>query len=59
MRQKAMLFILFVTLMLSGCNAHHPIQKAGLVLATDDKEQWDVKDKLLVQGEGNSHQVVS
>ncbi len=54
-----MLFLLFVTLMLSGCNAHHPIQKAGLVLATDDKEQWDVKDKLLVQGEGNSHQVVS
>jgi len=45
--------------MLSGCATKPPAPIAGLnVLTADDGKQWDVPNKLIQQGEGNSYRVL-
>ncbi len=53
------IIIVSLALMLSGCATQAPVPKAGLtVLSTDDSKEWDIANRLLQQGEGNSCRVV-
>lgn len=60
MRYKFTLLVLLFALMLSGCAAKPPAPTAGLtILAADGGKQWDIPNKLIQQGEGNSYQILS
>ena len=60
MIHKLILLILLCALMLSGCATKPPAPQAGLtVLTADDGKQWDIPNKLIQQGEGNSYRVLS
>ena len=57
---KFILFMLVVTLALSGCAKQPPAPIAGLtVLTADEDKQWDLSNRLIEQGEGNSSRVLS
>jgi len=59
MMHKIMLLILLVTIMLSGCTSQPLVEKAGLFLAADNGKEWDMGDKLIEEGNGNSKRVLS
>jgi len=54
-----LLTLLVIALLLGGCTAKPPAPIAGLtVLADDGVKEWDITNKLIQQGEGNSYQVL-
>ncbi|MBP2626553.1 MAG: hypothetical protein H6Q68_1264 [Firmicutes bacterium] len=59
MRHKFIVLLLLVALMLSGCATKPPAPNGGLVLAADGDKQWDIPNKLIQQGEGNSYRILS
>jgi len=60
MRQKIILLILLVVLMMSGCATKPPVPQAGLtVLTADGEKQWDIPNRLVQQGEGNSYRALA
>ena len=59
MIHKFILLILILALMMSGCATKPPAPIAGLtVLTADAGQQWDIPNKLIQQGEGNSYRVL-
>lgn len=60
MIHKFILLVLVFALTLSGCARQAPIPKAGLnALTADEGKQWDLSNRLIEQGEGNSYRVLS
>ncbi|MBC8015192.1 MAG: hypothetical protein H7X79_05550 [Sporomusaceae bacterium] len=60
MIHKLILFMLVVALSLSGCAKQPPAPIIGLtVLTADEGKQWDLSNRLIEQGEGNSSRVLS
>lgn len=60
MVHKFILLMLVFSLALSGCASQSPVPKAGLtVLVGDESKQWDLSNRLIEQGEGNSSRVLS
>lgn len=54
-----LLLLLLFALMLSGCATKPPVPKAGLtILTADGGKQWDIPNKLIQQGEGNSYRIL-
>jgi len=58
MKYKFILLILLIVLMMGGCATKPLAPTAGLTVLADGEKQWDVANKLIQQGEGNSHRVL-
>ena len=59
MIHKIILLLLIITLTLSGCATKSPAPIAGLTAITaHGDQQWDIPNKLMLQGEGNSYRVL-
>lgn len=60
MIHKIVVFILLMSVALTGCGANLPVQTAGLtVLTANEDKQWGIPDRLIKEGDGNSYRVLS